>query len=307
MRLTSEHGRLVAIGGGEDKEGDCTILGEFVRLAGRGRAHIVIMTAATDHGPEVGKEYTSIFKRLGAGTVKVIDVNSREDTNDPKYLKTIAEANAVFFTGGDQLHITSLIGGSEMDSLLHEKYAQGMLVGGTSAGAAMMSNSMIVGGPPEENPRLGTVEMGPGVEFLLGGMIDTHFSQRGRFGRLLTAVAQYPHDLGLGIDENTALVLMDHHFEVIGEGAVTVIDAGELTYTNVPDLRRKESLALYGVKVHILPAGHRFDLEQREPIIERHSPEEHEDPQQRSTLRKKPSNKRESKIKEVKRAKAASS
>ncbi|HEX8137344.1 MAG TPA: cyanophycinase [Pyrinomonadaceae bacterium] len=307
MRLTSEHGRLVAIGGGEDKEGDCNILAEFVRLAGRGRASIVVMTAATDHGPEVGREYTSVFKRLGAGSVKVIDINNREDASNPKYLKTLAEANAVFFTGGDQLHITALIGGSGMDALLHEKYAEGMLIGGTSAGAAMMSNSMIVGGPPEENPRLGTVEMGPGVEFLLGGMIDTHFSQRGRFGRLLTAVAQYPHDLGLGIDEDTALVLIDHHFEVIGSGAVTVIDAGDLTYTNVPDLKREESLALYGVKVHVLPAGHRFDLEKREPIIEKHAPEEHEDPEQRNTLRKKASNKKGAKNKDEKRARAASS
>jgi cyanophycinase len=158
-----------------------------------------------------------------------------------------------------------------MDLLLHQLYEQGVVIGGTSAGAAMMSNSMFVRGSGEENPRLENLQLGPGVEFVLGGMIDTHFSQRGRHGRLISAVAQYPHDLGIGIDENTALVVKDDIFEVIGEGAVTVIDAGGLTYTNVPDLEPDEGLALYNVKLHILPAGHRFSLSERQPIIEKHA------------------------------------
>jgi cyanophycinase len=154
-----------------------------------------------------------------------------------------------------------------LDRALHKKYEQGAVIAGTSAGAAMMSNTMIITGPPQENPRLGTVQLGPGLEFLMGGVIDTHFSERGRHGRLLTTVAQYPHDLGIGIDENTALVFHKDEFEVIGEGAVTIIDAGALTYTNVPVAREHDSLALYDIKLHVLTVGHRFNMRDRVPVL----------------------------------------
>jgi cyanophycinase len=130
-----------------------------------------------------------------------------------------------------------------------------------------MSNSMIVGGGGEENPRVEAVRIGPGMDLLVGAMIDTHFSQRGRHGRLLTAVAHYPQDLGLGIDENTALVVNKNEFEVIGEGAVTVIDAGAMSYTNLPYADECGGLALYGVTIHVLPAGYKFDLANRKPIV----------------------------------------
>jgi cyanophycinase len=161
-----------------------------------------------------------------------------------------------------------------MDLLLHELYQNGVVIAGTSAGAAMMSSSMFVRGPAEENPRLENLQLGPGAEFLQGAIIDTHFSQRGRHGRLISAVAHYPRALGIGIDEDTALVAKDGIFEVIGKGAVTVIDAGELSYTNVPDLKEDEGLALYRLKLHILTAGHRFNMHERQPIIEAHSRQE---------------------------------
>jgi cyanophycinase len=287
MRLAKPRGLLFIIGGGEDKEGDCTILAEFVRLAGGKQARLVVMTVATDAPEEVGKEYQQVFRRLGAKKVSVVDVSARSDASDKKLLATLEQATGVFFTGGDQLHVTSLIGGSEMDLLLHELYERGVIIAGTSAGAAMMSNSMFVSGSGEQNPRLESLQLGPGVEFLLGGVIDTHFSQRGRHGRLISAIAQYPHDLGIGIDENTALVVKDGEFEVIGEGAVTVIDAGGLTYTNVPDLKANEGLALYNVKLHVLPAGHRFSMSERQPIIEKHSREEIETTSVRRTAKPK--------------------
>ena len=274
MKLAKRKGMLFIIGGGEDKEGDCTILNEFVRLSGGSSARLVVMTAATDLPEELGAEYRTVFKRLGAGSISVVDVSTRQDAANPKSLALLEESTGIFFTGGDQLHVTALIGGSEMDKLIHKLYEEGVVIGGTSAGAAMMSNSMFIGGNGEENPRLGNMQLGPGVEFLLGGMIDTHFSQRGRHGRLLSAVAHYPHDLGIGIDENTALVVKDGVFEVIGAGAVTVIDAGELSYTNVPELKEDEGLALYNVKLHVLPAGHRFDMSARQPIIEQHTRKE---------------------------------
>jgi len=274
MRLAKPKGLLFIIGGGEDKEGDCTILTEFVRLAGDEKSRIVVMTAATNEPEELGAEYVRVFKRLGAGSVSVLDVSTRQDASDVESLAALEQATGVFFTGGDQLHITSLIGGSQMDLLLHELYKKGVVIAGTSAGAAMMSGSMFVRGPAEENPRLENLQLGPGAEFLMGAVIDTHFSRRGRHGRLISAIAHYPHALGIGIDEDTALVAKDGIFEVIGRGAVTVIDAGELSYTNVPELREDEGLALYNIKLHILTAGHRFNMHERQPIIEEHSRKE---------------------------------
>jgi cyanophycinase len=129
-----------------------------------------------------------------------------------------------------------------------------------------MSNSMFVRGESDETPRFGGTILGPGMDFVIGAIIDTHFSQRGRIGRLLTAVAHYPQDIGIGIDENTAAIVAGTEFEVIGEGVVTIVDAGDITYTNLPDIKNDDALALYNVKVHILPAGHRFNLAERWPV-----------------------------------------
>jgi cyanophycinase len=266
MHLTEARGKLVIVGGAEDKEGDCLILKEFVRLAKGPKARIVLMTAATDEPVAVGREYMEAFKRLGIDDVQVVDVSEREDARSEASIKAIKEATGLYFTGGDQIHVTSLIGGTPMQKVIHERYEKGLVIGGTSAGAAMMGNSMIISGSGEQNPRLGAVDIGPGMDLLIGALIDTHFSERGRHGRLLAAVAHYPQDLGLGIDENTAVVVNKVEFEVIGEGAVTVIDAGLMTYTNLPYVQKGEGLALHGVGLHVLPAGQRFDLTERKPI-----------------------------------------
>lgn len=267
MELSESRGKLVAIGGAEDREGDCVILREFVRLAKGEKARVVVMTVATDHPEESGAEYRKVFKRLGAGDVKVVDVSRREDTKSEKAMKTLQEATAVFFTGGDQLHITALLGGTEMDKLIKQRHDKGLVLGGTSAGAAMMSNSMLLGGDSECNPRSGSVEIGPGMDFIVGAVIDTHFSQRGRHGRLLTATAHYPQDLGLGIDEDTAMVVTGDEFEVIGSGAVTVVDAGAITHTNLADVKGGEGIELHDICVHVLPAGAHYSLTQRKPLV----------------------------------------
>ena len=268
MKLNGIKGKLVIIGGGEDKEGDCAILKEFVRLAGGPKARIVVMTVATDAPEESAAEYKKVFKKLGAADAQAVDVSSRRDVLDEKALSLIEGASALFFTGGDQIHVTSLMGGTRMQELIYERFKAGLVIGGTSAGAAMMSNSMIIRGDSNCNPRFGGMEIGPGMDFLPGTMIDTHFSQRGRIGRLLTAVAHYPQDIGLGIDENTALVVSDGRCEVFGENSVTVVDAGGITYTNLPDLAQDEALTLHGVRVHVLAEGHKYDLEKRAPIDE---------------------------------------
>ncbi len=257
----------MAIGGGEDKKDDCRILKEFVRLAGGEKARIVVMTTATELPEEVAAEYTEVFKRLGVKKVEAIDVSQRTDAMKPEYVKTVEQATGVFFTGGDQLHITSLMGGTPLQKVIVERYEKDLIVAGTSAGAAMMGNSIILTGDSYENPRSGSVEMAPGTDLIVGCTIDTHFSQRGRHGRLLTAVAHFPQDIGFGIDENTAMIINKDHFEVIGEGAVTVIDGGAMTYTDVPYVKHGQSITLANVKIHVPPEGHKFDLKKREMIF----------------------------------------
>jgi cyanophycinase len=267
MQLTEARGRLIAIGGAEDREGDRLILKEFIKQSGGNNAHIVVMTAATDKPEEVGQEYTKIFKDLGAKKAQVIDVSNRADALAEENVEIIKRATGLFFTGGDQLHITSLLGGTPLQRTIHEQYEKDLLVAGTSAGAAMMSNSMILDGDSDESPRMGYVEMAAGMDLIVGCIIDTHFSQRGRHGRLLTAVAHYPQDVGFGVDENTAFFVKDNKFTVIGEGSVTVIDGGGMTYTNAPYIEKGKTLSMADVKVHVLSEGHKFDLRERRVLI----------------------------------------
>lgn len=262
-------GQLVIIGGAEDKEGDCQILREFVRYAGGTQAHIVVMTVATGLPGEVGEQYTRIFGRLGVESVQVVDTASRDDGSDPRALELIGEATGVFFTGGDQKRITELLKDTEVYKLLHQRHAQnGLVIAGTSAGAAMMPDVMIAEGEPQTNARMEVVSMEEGMSFLPGVVIDQHFAERGRLGRLLSAVAQQPVVLGFGIDENTAIAVNDDEFEVIGEGAITVIDVSEITHSNLDQLLKDEPLALCGVKLHILPHGYRFNMKKRSPIVD---------------------------------------
>jgi len=258
---------LIIIGGAEDKDGECRILKEFVELSGGEAARTVVIAVASDDPSALGARYIEVFKRLGAAEARYLNISTRQDANDPEAVQAIKSASGVFFTGGTQLRITRLLGGTKIDTALHKLHEEGLVLAGTSAGAAMMSSVMIVGGGSSAPIRVGIVELGPGMEFVSGVLIDQHFEQRGRLRRLLSAVAQYPRDLGVGIDEDTAIVVSDHRFEVIGEGSVTVIDAGALTYTNLLGLHKNDLLALCGVKIHILPAGYGFDLQNRLPLI----------------------------------------
>jgi cyanophycinase len=260
--------KLIAIGGAENVEGDSEILQHFVRLAHGEKARIVIMPVATRHANEVIPKYRKVFRKAGATEIAVFDINQREDTASETGLNLIKNATGIFFPGGDQLNITSLLGGTSAAALLKKKFDAGTVIGGTSAGAAMMSSSMLLSGKAEENPRFGNVEIGPGMDFMGPAIIDTHFSQRGRCGRLMTAVAHYPQTIGLGIDENTALVLRDDEFEVLGSGAVIVIDGGSMTHSNLSDLEHGDPLELHNLTIHILPKGAHYDLARRRPLAQ---------------------------------------
>lgn len=258
--------QLVIIGGAEDKEGDCQILRDFVRRAGGTKAYIAIMTAATELPREVGENYIRVFERLGAENVRILDTETREDASSSTALEAINKATGIFFTGGDQARITNILKDTEIDVAIHKRFAEGIVIAGTSAGAAVMPDKMIVEGDSQTHPRIETVEMGPGLGFLPGVVIDQHFSQRGRLGRLISALILEPAVLGFGIDENTAMVVTDNQIEVIGEGAVTIVDESEATYNNMGEILKDESLAIFGAKLHILPHGFKFDLKTRQPI-----------------------------------------
>jgi len=266
--FSNTRGPLVIIGGAEDKEGDCKILREFVRYAGGREARIAIMTAATDLPGEVGANYINVFERLGVKDAQIVDSDRREDADDPRALEVVRQATGVFFTGGKQERIVDLLKGTQMDRLLHERYAQGLVVGGTSAGASVMSSAMIVTGDAETHPRPEIVETNDGLSFLPEVVVDQHFSQRGRLGRLLAAIAEMPRLLGLGIDENTAVIVNGDEFTVVGAGSVTVVDLQNMTHCNFKQLLSDENLAFCNVGLHILPDGYRFNLKTRSPITE---------------------------------------
>jgi cyanophycinase len=255
--------RLLLIGGAAGS----ALLGCFVRLAGGAAARIVVIATASSEPGEAEDAHRSAFAEHGAGDVRALRLASRGEANDAAVEPVLSAATGVFFTGGDQERITAMLGGTATDSLLQTRVAGGdVVLGGTSAGAAAMSATMIVEG---DGPgvRRGSVRTGPGLEFLPGVLIDQHFAERGRVNRLLSAVALYPHELGLGIDEDTA-ILTDggDRFEVLGNGAVTVVDAGCATDIRVPD---EGPITLAGARIHVLPAGNTFHLTGRRPVSER--------------------------------------
>ena len=260
-------GPLVIIGGAEDKSGDGVILREFVRLAGGDAADVALMTVATSEPEAAGEQYSQLFADLGVKDVRVVDVRTREDASDPKAIKVLEKASGIYFTGGDQLRITSLLGSSPIEECLHQRRAAGVVIAGTSAGAAVMPKVMIVKGQSEKSAAIEIVQKGPGLGFIDRVMIDMHFAERGRIGRLLSAVAEHPAYLGVGIDEDTAIVIRGEEFEVVGSGAVTIVDASNLGYTNADDHEDEHMLALTDVCLHVLPAPYRFDLAARRPVI----------------------------------------
>ncbi|MBS3937359.1 MAG: cyanophycinase [Peptococcaceae bacterium] len=259
-------GRLLVIGGAEDKNGECQILQRFVELAGGSKGVIAVITAAAEAQNAVGDEYRELFVCLGAGTVQVLHVANRQQANDPEMLAKVEGASGVYFTGGDQLRITSLVGGTALDALLKELFRQGAVIAGTSAGASAMSDNMIVAGDGEEEPRREAIRMAPGLGLVRHAVVDQHFAQRGRIGRLLGALAQNPAILGIGIDEDTAIeVEMSGTFSVVGNGCVTVLDGRGITISDISDITSEQPLALCDVLLHCLPTGYSFDLKTRRP------------------------------------------
>ncbi len=259
-------GYLFVVGGAEDKEGKCIILRRFITLAGGREAVIAVVTAATQRQDEVGHQYEELFSRLGAGKVRMLHVANREQANDSDNKALVESATGVYFTGGDQLRITSIVGGTALDDELKKVSRRGAVIAGTSAGASVMSDIMIVAGVGQAEPTRESLRLAPGLGLISQVVIDQHFAQRGRIGRLLGAMAQNPYVMGLGIDEDTAIeVSTSGRFTVIGSGCVTVLDGRTLTHSTVSDTTATEPLALTHVTLHLLPGGYSFDLIRRRP------------------------------------------
>ncbi|MBW4467917.1 MAG: cyanophycinase [Pegethrix bostrychoides GSE-TBD4-15B] len=259
-------GALVIIGGAEDRSGDCKILRAFWRLAGGRAAQIVILTAATSEPQEAGETYIDLFGRLGAASVVAVDTRSPNDANHVNAVRALNQATGIFFTGGDQSRIVERIRGTLLEDAIQMRHAGGAVVAGTSAGAAIMPEVMILRGDSETSPRGDGVTLGVGLGFVSGILVDQHFAQRGRLGRLLTALLLKPDTIGVGVDENTALIVQGDEFEVLGEGAVTVVDESEISYNNLDSVWRDEAMSMFGVRLHVLSEGCRFNIQTRQPF-----------------------------------------
>jgi cyanophycinase len=263
MRRTDRS--LIIIGGHEDKTGDKLILRAVAERVGSGR--LVIATVASEMPKAQYEEYERIFRGLGVEHIYKLEVETREDAMSDKSLRALEDTSAIFFTGGDQVKITSQLGCSPVCERIQEIYESGGTIAGTSAGASVMSETMMVGGNGEESHRIGgALRLAPGLGLIRGIIVDQHFAERGRIGRLLGAVAQNPRILGIGIDENTSVIVeRDRKFTVIGEGGVTILDAGASTYSNITDEETERALSVFDVKLHLLSQGDVFDCQERRP------------------------------------------
>jgi cyanophycinase len=259
-------GALMAIGGAEDKMKARRILYAFLALAGGSTARIAVMPAASTQPGRVGELYHALFCDLGAAAVEILHVDSREEAQDQGRVAALDGMTAVFLTGGNQLRLSTLLGGTPMARTIAQRNRAGMVVAGTSAGASVLSRHMIAFGRSGEWPTQRMVQMAPGLGLTDIVTIDQHFQQRGRTGRLMVAVSYNPDLIGLGIDEDTAAIIDGQDVvEIVGRGSVLVVDGAELSYTNVDQAQRHDPVAVTDIRLHVLTEGWRYDLRQRRP------------------------------------------
>lgn len=260
----TQRGWIVPVGGAEEKIQDPRILSEFVALAGGPEARIaVIPTASELH--DTGPRYVRLFRELGAAAAVALPFFERHDAERADLLDQLQRASGVFFSGGNQLRIATILGGTDVARIVRRLNASGAIVGGTSAGAAILPEHMIAHGASGPTPTAGMVQLTPGLGLTNRIVVDQHFRQRDRLGRLLTALAYNPFAIGLGLDEDTgAFIDGDNVMRVIGSGAVTVVDVSRLGHSSIAEATRGQPICMTGIQLHILPHGARYDLHLRE-------------------------------------------
>jgi cyanophycinase len=253
----------MAIGGAEDKLGRRAVLRAFVALAGGPDAKIAVVPTASSLGPEIVEVYDATFRRLGARDVVAARPQSREEANDPATVAVLDDVTGIFMTGGNQLKLSAIVDGTAFGDAITAAHRRGVVVGGTSAGASIQSSHMVAFGPGGTTPKQRMTQLAAGLGLIRDVVIDQHFGQRNRYGRLLMLVAQSPGLLGIGIDEDTAAVMTEEDgrqlLRVVGRGVVTLFD-GRHVVSNAHEARRSAPLLASGVTLHVLPAGSVFDL-----------------------------------------------
>jgi cyanophycinase len=261
----NRRGTLIIIGGHEEREpsSERAILKEVAARVDGGK--LVLATVASHHPEGYFEEYQRAFRDLDVGELVELYVEDRSEAGDQDKLRVLDDAAGVFFSGGDQLRITSQIGDSAIDEKVRRLYERGGVIAGTSAGASVMSETMLVKGTSQETHRIGDLHMAPGLGLIRDVIIDQHFAERGRFGRLIGAVAHNPRVLGIGVDENTAAVVEGGSLTVLGSGAVYIVDGSRVTYSNLAEARSEVTLSMHNMTVHVLAEGDRFDLASRDP------------------------------------------
>lgn len=266
-----DRGFIIPIGGGEDRAKERRIHRRFVELSGGAGSDIVVIPTASEL-ETTGADYNRLFRDLGAAEVDFLPITSRADCDNPRYLDMLDKATGIFLTGGNQLRLSTILGGTGIAQRIRRRNAAGIPVAGTSAGASIMSEHMIAGGDSNSAPAEGAVSLAPGLGLTNAVIIDQHFTQRNRLGRLLAAASYNPFLIGLGIDEDTAAFIgPDGVFEVVGAGTVTVVDAANLSHSSMWEARPGQALTLLGLKVDVMGEGCRYDL------VDRHAypPDDH--------------------------------
>jgi len=259
----TDRGFIIPVGGGEDRVKDMHIHRKFVELSGAENADIIVIPTASQI-EETGPDYNRIFSDLGAGKVEFLPIGQRADSENPAFADMLDRATGIFMTGGNQLRLSTILGGTLVAQKIRRQNAAGVPVAGTSAGASIMSEHMIAGGSSNSAPAEGNINMAPGLGLTNAVIIDQHFTQRNRLGRLLTASSYNPFLIGLGIDEDTAAFIgPDNVFEVVGSGTVTVVDASHLTHSSMWSAKEGEALSLLGLRIDVMGEGCRYDLTNR--------------------------------------------
>ena len=258
-----QRGWIIPIGGAEDKDANPSILQRFVELCGGSEADIVVIPTAS-RLKDTGPRYEELFRGMGVAQVEVLDFDTRRDCQEEGRLARLARASGIFFTGGNQLRLSTILGGTHVARTIRLRNAQGVTVAGTSAGAGFLSEHMIAFGSEGSSPRASSVRLAPGLGLTNRFVIDQHFRQRDRLGRLTAALAYNPFAIGIGLDEDTAAFISpDDVLEVEGSGAVTVVDAHDLQFSSMAHADEDDPVCMLGLGVHILIAGATFNLHTR--------------------------------------------
>ncbi len=251
------------VGGAEEKIGNVSILRRFAEMCGGSRCRIAIIPTASMQS-ETGGRYQKLFTDLGVKQAHVLPIAHRSDCERKEWLDVLDQVDGVFLTGGNQLRLSTMIGGTEVAKALRRRNREGMHVAGTSAGAAFLCEHMIAFGKEGASPRARNVTLAPGLGLTNRIIIDQHFRQRDRLGRLLTALAYNPFAIGIGLDEDTgAFIAPDETLEVVGSGALTIVDPSGLEFSSMARVRKNDAVCLIGLKLHILDQGSTFNLHTR--------------------------------------------